>query len=515
MQIPNKLLLKLVLIGITFFLIFNGVNKQIGANPLNDDGLANLRLAYSIAHFGTMADFSGTDSAKIYPSNAREPVPNWLTAQWIRFNKPLFDDQTLHLKQSPDQLIKLKQVNTCVLMGVFIGIFCLAYTLFQPALSPLITFILAYVTLLLSYACMHTIFVTTMITEFHGALFIVWFCWAWLKLFQTQRWLYAVIAGSLLGLLILTKAAFLYISLVLMCVLILWLLFVRRNHLQVLKHFLLVLTACVVVLPWMYRNYVNLGTFEIAGRSTNVLMTRVFKSQMTDEEFKGAFYAYAPASLKKTMKKITGFSSQDRELGGRLQRFTRFFPEDEKCLERNAEHCAIGYYIQASIRYNIIMQTYRHIYPNDAKKATLEGEKAAKNYAINLIKSNPWGHLRTTLVFAWRGAWPCNKVDGRWYKHEKVFLQPAWQEIMPFLGLVAMFGLAMTALIKKQDELIALSWLGCATFLFYSSATHFIPRYSEMMIPIWVICFVYGLVALVHKMLASSRLFNPSTLAKT
>ena len=501
-------LFKVFIVAFTLLNIFFAANKQIGANPLNDDGLANLRLAYSIAHFGTMADFRGTDSSEIKPSNAREPVPNWLTAQWIRFNKPLFNDQTLHLKQSPKQLVKLKQVNTWVLIGVFMGIFCLAYTLFQPAHSPLITFILAYVTLLLSYACMHTLFVTTMITEFHGALFIVWFTWAWLKLFQTQRWLYALFAGLLLGLLILTKAAFLYISIVLIGVLIAWLLLIRKNHIQVLKHFLLVLTACVVVLPWMYRNYINLGTFEIAGRGPNVLMTRAFKSQMTHEEFKGAFYAYAPASLKKTMKQITGFSGKDRFLGGRLQRFTRFFPEDEACRAVNAENCAVGYYIQANIRYNNIMQSYLNKNPNDVEKATLLGEKAAKTYAINMIKNNIWGHLKTSLVFAWRGAWPCNKVDGRWFKSEQRLLQHPWQEIMPFLGLVAMFGLAITALFKRQYELIAISWLGSATFLFYALATHFIPRYSEMMIPIWILCFVY-VFAILFKKLGQLKAFQP------
>lgn len=492
-------LLKLFVLAITFLLMFISVDRLVKATPLNDDGLHNLHLANAITHFGIMGNVSATNPVKVTPSNEREPLPNWLTAQWIKINRPLLNDNTLHLKQSPEQLIKLKQINTWVLLGVFLGIYCLAHTLFKPAHSQFVTFILAYVTLLVSYACMHTVFVTTMITEFHGALLIIWFSWAWLKLFQTKRLQYAVLSGLILGLLILTKAAFLYISMALLSSNIVVSYIQGKSVAMICNQMLVLLLSLTVVLPWMCRNYVHLGKFEVAGRGSIVLMTRAFKSQMTDEEFKGAFYAYAPASLKKTMGKITGFNSGDRELGGRLQRFYRFFPQDEECRKLNKEPCAIGYYTQASIRYNNIMQSYQQKYPNDAKKATLLGEKAAKTYALSLMRSNPWRHLKSSLVFAWRGAWPCNKVDGRWYKSDSRFVQPAWQEILPFLGLITMFGLAITALFKKQDELIAFTWLGSATFLFYSIVTHFIPRYSEMMIPIWVLCFVYGVVSLLKK----------------
>lgn len=490
---------------VTFAYTFTSANKHITGNPLNDDGLDNLRLAYSIAHFGTMANVLNMQFSEISPSNSREPVPNWITAQWIKLNENLFNDQTLHLSQTPKQLVKLKQVNTWILMGVLIGIFVLAYALFNAEFSPVTAFVLAYATLLLSYACIHTVYVTTMITEFHGALFVIWFSWAWLRFFQTNKWQYAAISGLFLGLLILTKAAFFYIAIVLLSVVSLWLALQKVTRLFFLKHLLVVFFAALVVLPWMYRNYIYIGTFEIAGRGPIVLMTRAFKSQMTDEEFKGAFYAYAPASLKKTMKSITGFSGKDRVLGGRLQRFTRFFPEDEACRARGVEPCAVGYYIQASIRYNNILKLYRQKYPNDPKSAVQLGEQSAKKHATNMIKNNLWGHLKSSLVFAWRGAWPCNKVDGRWFNYEQKSLQSPWQEIVPFFGLLMMFAMGILAAYKKDNSMIALTWLGCLTFLFYALTTHFIPRYSEMMLPIWVVCFVYCL-SLVSKTILGQHL---------
>lgn len=510
MNILSLKRIKFLLLAITFLFIFGNVKHFATGTPINSDGLSNLHYAYAIAHHGTMGVVSSNVPQTVYPSNEREPFPNWLTAQWIKYNPALFNDSRLHQEQSPSQLIRLKTINIWLVMFTLIGIFVLAQNLFQSYLPSNWQFLLAYITVLLSYACMHIIHVDFFITEIHGAFLMVWFSWAWFRLLQTQHLKYSVLAGALLGLLILTKAAFLYISTVVLVstLLIYWM--QHKPKRVISNHIILLFVTLVMVLPWMYRNYVYLGKFEVAGRGPIVLMTRAYKSQMTDEEFKGAFYAYAPASLKKTMRKITGFNGRDRELGGRLQRFYRAYAHDETCRDLFKENCAIAYYYQASIRYNIIMRTYQQLYPNDVKKATLLGEKAAKSYAINLIKNNPWGHLRTTLVFAWRGAWPCNTVDGRWYKPYRKFMQPAWEEIIPFMGLIAMFGLAITALVKKQDELIAFTWLGSATFLFYSLATHFIPRYSEMMIPIWVLCFVYGFMVLTRKLLGFTKPFTQS-----
>jgi hypothetical protein len=482
---------KVILILVTFVWLFISVNKIIKATPLNSDSLSNLHYSYVLAHYGINGIVSSENPILIKPNSHREPFPNWLSSNWIKTHSILFDDQNLYKKQSPEQLIELKKINTWILIATLLGVFTLASSIFNSTGFSQFSFLLAYLTLILSYACMHTIHVDYFITEIHGALLLVWFSWAWLKLFKTSRWQYAILSGVFLGLLILTKAAFLYISFIVAAVTMIVLLIQSQSKSLILNHLLLFMIASTLVLPWMYRNYVQLGKFEVAGRGSVVLMTRAFKSQMTDEEFKGAFYAYAPLSLKRAIENITGFSAKDREFGGRLQRLYRAFDQDEQCRDLLKEDCAIAYYYQASIRYRKILRSFKEQYPNDAVNAKALGEEAAKKYAINMIKNNPWGHLRTTLVFAWRGAWPCNTVDGRWYDSYLKIAQPAWQEILPFLGLISMFSLAVIGLIKKQKELIALTWLSSAAFLFYALATHFIPRYSEMMIPIWVLCFVY------------------------
>ncbi len=472
--------------------IFMGA-KHLNAMPPNDDGLDNLGLANGLAYTGSMGYLqTHNGQSMLIISNSREPFPNWLTAKWIQLIPALHKNRSLDRTATPRQLILLKWPNLLLWVVSVVGCYWLMLALVAQYKQPLVGQLLGLSAAALYGLCSHPVFISTLLTEFHAACLLVWFSWAWVKTWQKQSYLYAVIAGSLLGLLILTKAAFLYVvvglALVTLCLQLRW----ELSGQQRLQTALLFGLAILIAGSWMWRNHHLLGAWEIAGRGPNVLLTRAYKSQMTDEEFKGAFYAYAPQSLKHILTKITGFEERDRLEGGRLQRFTRTFDSDESCRRQGNEACAIGYYVKANIRYQQLMDAAARQYPTQPNQAKLMGEKAAKQLALQLIKDNPWGHLRTSLVFAWRGAWPCNKVDGRWFTHERQYLQPAWQELLPFVGLCSMLILALLALFKRDMSLAILSWMGTAAFAFYAMASHFIPRYSEMLIPIWIVCACYS-----------------------
>ncbi|MDP8566370.1 hypothetical protein [Methylophilus aquaticus] len=492
--------LSLFFAAIIFILAVITNLKYLDALPPNDDGLDNLGLANGLAHTGTMGKLHTHNGHTVLTiSDSREPFPNWLTAKWIQLIPALHINRSLDYNATPRQLILLKWPNLLLWAATVAGCYWLMLALVAPYQGPLVGSLLGLSAAVLYALCSHPVFISTLLTEFHAAFLLVWFSWAWLQCWQKQSYSCAVIAGGLLGLLILTKAAFLYVvvglALVTLCLQWRWKL-PGRQRLQTVLLFGL---ALMIAFAWMWRNHHWLGAWEIAGRGPNVLLTRAYKSQMTDEEFKGAFYAYAPQSLKHTFKVLTGFRAKDREIGGRLQRFTRFFDSDVECRQRGDEACAIGYYVQANIRYSNIMAEYAKRYPSDARRARVEAEKAAKQLALGMIAVNPWGHLRTTLVFAWRGAWPCNKVDGRWFSHEVKHLQPAWQEWLPFAGLCSGFALALVALFSRNMVLWMLASTSTAVFVFYALASHFIPRYSEMLIPIWVICALWSLVHILLK----------------
>lgn len=508
MQGSKQKILEVVVALVLFIACFFSLTSYITELPPNDDGVDNLGLAVGLAHTGTMGKLNKVNSIETFVvSNSREPLPNFITAQWIKLFPSLSQDKSLHIKQTGQQLKLLKWPNLFLFLLTIVGVYCLTRLLLQPYFAITTVMVVSIASAALAYACMHPVFISTLLTEFHGACLAVWFTWSWLCSWRKKSFHYAALAGVLLGLLVLTKAAFLYISVVMLVTLLLLLLVWRMPLKTIAIQALVLIIMVLVILPWMWRNHHHFDAWEIAGRGPNVLLTRAYKSQMTHEEFKGAFYAYAPASLKKLMKNITGYSAADREKGGRLERFTRFFDSDEVCRAKGDEACAIGYYIKANIRYNNIMADYAKRYPNKPEKARVEGDKAAKAYAMQLIKSNPIGHLKTSLVFAWRGAWPCNKVDGRWFKFEQQFLQSAWQEIMPFIGLIAMLMMAFLAIIKRNVEYIAISWLAASAFGFYALASHFIPRYSEMMLPIWIVCLVYT-VAMFTRFLATPKVHS-------
>jgi len=307
-----------------------------------------------------------------------------------------------------------------------------------------------------------------------------------------------VLAGFLFGGLILTKAAFLYVGIVSFFFITFFCLLIQPYKKIAFKQLIILAVALCTVLPWYVRNYVQIGVWELAQRGPVVLMTRAYKDYLTDTEFKGAFYAYAPLSLKKTMKQITGFSNIDRIEGGRLQRLTRFPKGDMEKRDLGDEQGAISYYIKATTHFNNIHKKFSEQI-KDPMQARIAADRAGQQEAITLIKNNMVGHLKSTLVFAWRGAWPCNTVDGRWSAGAKKHAQPAWQEVLPFLGLLTMFGFFISGLIKRNMTYLIVSLFGVSTFTFYSLATHFIPRYSEMFIPLWVVSFVWMIALLIKR----------------
>lgn len=461
--------------------------------PIAGDGYDNIKLSYHLAFKNQMSIGEVDQNGVLIASNIREPFPIALSALWIKMMPSLANATSFEDLISGKKLITLKIQNILYVAMLLVGTFLLTLELLKRHLNPKANCLTALIATLLTFYCVHLIYVTTLLTEFQAAFLIVWFIWAWLKAWNTQNiWFYAF-AGVLLGLLILTKAAFLYISIFSIGFIFLVFTFYFREKRAGLKQLLLLGLALLTILPWYARNYISIGVWELAQRGPVVLMTRAYKSNLTPDEFKGAFYAYAPLSLKKLMKRLTGFSAVDRLDGGRLQRLTRFPAGDAEKRDLGDEAGAISYYMKATTHFNNIHKQYSQAIA-DPIQARVTADRIAQREAFSMIKNNPMGHLKSTLVFAWRGAWPCNTVDGRWSAGAKLTRQPIWQEILPFIGLLAMFILFASALLKKNAPVVIATLLGMCTFTFYSLATHFIPRYSEMFIPVWVVCFVVLLI---------------------
>ena len=73
----------------------------------------------------------------------------------------------------------------------------------------------------------------------------------------------------------------------------------------------LVIAFVAVSAPWMYRNYVRLDSFQIAGRAGLTLYDRALQNQMTWDEHKGSFYTWSDHRVKGVIGAITGFKPRD------------------------------------------------------------------------------------------------------------------------------------------------------------------------------------------------------------
>jgi hypothetical protein len=272
--------------------------------------------------------------------------------------------------------------------------------------------------------------------------------------FARRRLGYLALAGLLFGVVTLTKAAVLYIFIgvvvLLPCCYLL-----QRYPLRAAARDLLVIVvtfACVVV-PYMYRNQRQLGSFQLSQRAGVVLMYRALKDQMTALEYRGSFYVWAPNSVRSLVGKVLGFTPADLRRGGRLQRLNisedaDFAKEDIAAERAGRPDLSLTYYRKARAeRTQIEIQLAQagHL------QAELEGDDILKKRAAAMIMAQPGRWLALTIPFLWRGA------------------------TLVFPILVAALALAIR---RRRYDLALFSLPAFGLVMFYALFSQFIARYG-------------------------------------
>lgn len=125
---------------------------------------------------------------------------------------------------------------------------------------------------------------------------------------------------------------------------------------------------------------------------------------------------------------------------------------------------------------------------------TRGADKEAQKVAIDMIMANPYAHLRTSIVFAWREIWSFGNNSP---------IEPAagglTSMFLNFICICSLLLMGILALLKGKFELLAFSMLPIGIFLFHALATHAIPRYSAPLIPIAIIAMLICIAALLRK----------------
>jgi hypothetical protein len=422
--------------------------ERISGAPIEKDAAQVTLMAFNLAHHGII---SMDETAPLNPSNYREPAPVVVTAVGVALADAVLgkaDTPDAYLHGDRVRILKYQNILWLGLLsiGAFWAVRALASS-FYPAL-------LAAVLVTYPYWGRHTA-LDDLYTDIAAAAFLMLASTALALAFRRRSPALCALAGVLFGVLTLIKAAILYVFVGTIAVMAL-LYLLQRNvvPLRLASRELiamLVAFGCIVA-PWMYRNYVQLGTSHISQRAGVVLMYRAADDQMTPEEYRGTFYFYAPQRIQGLIGRALGFSPADLQRGGRLQRLndesSDFYDDDLAAERAGAPEKTISYYRRARAERVKMEKTF---YGTGGTQTEIAADDALKSQAMSLIRQNLGMHFALVIPLLWRGATLALPI------------------LLVALGYAAY---------HRRYDLLAFGLPAFGTTMMYALLTHFIGRYN-------------------------------------
>lgn len=440
-------------------------NRKINIKPLEKDSQQSIYLAYFLVTDG----FHSMDG--ISPSNFREPVISVLNAINIARLQPKQNQISKEeLIREPELILEMTKLNLVYLIVIYGLVYLLSRKIGLPRLlSSTASFIPVF------FFSIFTSYITSVNSELPSAILLLLFSIFIMNFLEKQRSKDLIISGLILGFLALTKAVFLYLFILLIPSLFIFDYFVSKKKLF-LRPRLIILFLLSFSLPvgsWMLRNHIQLGTSSISDRGGEVLLIRALKNQMTNEEYRGGFYAYAPDVLQtEIFERFFRFKKEDLWDGGRLQRLNRGLKSDSVALSEERFEDVKSFLRVAQLEHRNLTNYY------GSNSEIQNPDEGSKSKALNLIFAYPLNHLKASFLYGWRGIW--------FYRGRHLI--PVAMTLAMYLSLFVLF---VRSFWKRDLILFAITILPLLYFLFHAFLTHFIPRYSGLMIPELSIMMVY------------------------
>jgi hypothetical protein len=435
---------------------------QITESPIEYDDAQTLRMALNLYHHGVIS----LDTEPPYrPSMYREPIPPIAAATAVALVDVLAGPAAADSYFSGERARYLKYSNVPWLLLLSAAMFWATYACTSSRLLGVLAVALVNVNLPLLATGPEGLGADHLNTELTAASLLVLGSTLLSVGIANARSGLVVGAGIAFGALALTKAAFLFVFVGLLGALLVLHYSARRlpSSAASLKQIgLLALVFGLVVAPWMYRNYSHFSTAQIAERGGFILFTRALFNGMTADEYRGTFYAWAPERLAPVVGAALGFSPQDLERGGRLERLNDFFGREAEA--ENGQSFVSLYLQSRAERARLQEELGASGHPNPGSEA----DAILRQRALTLIADEPARHFAMTLPFLWRGAIASFPVLSLflavclWRDRRELFLL-----VLPSFGLVLFYGLFSDSL----------------------------PRYSNPVAPIVVVCGVWALQA--------------------
>jgi hypothetical protein len=281
----------------------------------------------------------------------------------------------------------------------------------------------------------------------------------------------ALAFGVCLGLLVLTKAQSYYLVFLCALFLLAWWLVAGEGIKQSALRVLFVLVGVfVLVLPWQIRNYKEVGTAWIAGRSGLVLTIRANYNEMSAEEYRASFLLFMPRAAWPdwVIDRYAGTEIEERLLG-------------------QDSYFADGYARHREVREKLGFR-------NPKLDAFLRHE------AVQRILANFGDHLLMVAPFAVRGSFaevgygfnPKGERYGTIGQDLFGITVSNFYVDTPFWPNVILTGVflisAVVALVARRWAYLGFLLPGLYWFGMHAFLTNFTPRFSIVLIPIFLIC---------------------------
>lgn len=437
---------------------------ELGAltpEPAKADAESNLAMAFNVAKHGIYSNAGSTSN--LSPTMRREPLPNLVLAAWMFVSTPVSIADTYSDLNRGAHIQRLKLINILWASGVTALAFLIVFTLTGSGIFSLLA-AAAQLPVLLSNPSV----IDQLMTELPAACMILGSCYLTVLSVQRGNISLALGAGILTGAAALIKAVIFYILLPLALGLAILLYLRKRSAMKGLILAVVFLLGSIIVTgPWIARNAFVFGEPRLTTRAGLILYKRMLLDNMTTEEYRGSFYAWAPSEVRHLFEHAFGYKPSDLEPGGALQRLNRKLrlPEDRIAQQEGRPELASNYYsmMRAERRrqYNAF---------GGQEYSLNAAEQAMETEAKSWILSHPLDHLALMVPLAWRGMW-VSRVPVTWAPILLLSLLAA-----PWMGLAA-----------RRWDLVAFSLLPVAIFAISTGATHNIPRYTIPIVPAMVI----------------------------
>jgi len=456
---------------------------SINGRAVVSDSGQNLLMAVNLSHSGTISD---SEQPPYEPSMYREPLPIVVSAAGVSVVDGLLGRTDSPQYFSGPRAKYIKYQNVAWLIGLWFAVFSATRYFTGSLWWSIAAGLLAAKPFLNSLSAEG---VNDLYTELPAAVFMTCAIFLLVRAVQRNSKLEFIMAGLCYGLLVLTKAAMLYVFVGLVLVLLVTYVGAStQRKTRLLQVMMLCASAAVVVTPWIARNWMVFGQPQISERGGLVLYTRALLDQVTPTEYRGTFYMWARPAVRPYVGSLLGFGPKDLEMGGRLQRLsddlgTELYKHDIQAQVAGRPQDAITMHWQARaerVKLEREFELQGDPHPEGA------ADRAMARKGMSMVQNAFVQNLRLAVPLLWRSA-------------------PA---MFPALVIVLAYGLLM-----RRYLLVLFVLPGLGLVVFYAVATHFEPRpalVAQSTAVIGVIATAYALWQLRLRLrLARPELANP------